>query len=1745
MPMSLRRKTKPVLSSKDRRSIEKKVAARLSLETLEKRELLAADLVGGLADLAEGEGDPKVQMRLIATDLQGQPLDTLYINQAFHLNGYVKDLRADAKGAFTSYMDIDFHKGLVEAIGAISHAEPYNNFKSGSVDVSGSLGVIDEVGGMAGLTELGGDERLVFTVPMRAIGAGTVVFDGNAADTLPAHQVLVYGENDEVPPSLITFADLSLEISDLGSLPYSEDFNDGSADAMTVTQGSFEIQQNRYQSTPANAQDTAITVIDLTADIPSKTRFQSTINLEYANNRRRNAHLVFAYQDADNYKFAGLNAESRRWVISEVVNGQTRELRRSNVNPTQNKNYQLELVIDGSRATLSVDGVTKVANTFSGNLNVGKFGLLADGANSRFDNVHISEIFPVPLSEQDVAETVKGQSITINVLANDSHEQDGAALHIVSVEGVDNATVELQDNNSDNKADVLVFTPDSDFTGSEIFTYVVGDSNGQTDSADVLVDVLPGIPLEEDFSSESPAGFEVVTGNWRVENGAYVAQNRGGRSLAKIRTGAVNPTETEFSATISMPRVSGYNSNVELVFDYVDGDNYKFVGGSVDSRMWYLGKVSNGQRSVTQTVRAEIGRQEYQLAVVIRGKSLTFEVGEETVLSHDYEVAPNVGLFGLAANRAKPVVDDIRIREFVPAPVAEDDAVQTVVNTPVDIAVLGNDGHETDGTFIYIESVSSVENGTAELKDTNDDGKNDTITFTPATDYRGTTSLEYVVRDNAGQTDRGDVLITVAAALPLEVDFDDGTAVDFNYTSNKWRFNGGGFQSTDTRSVNIATTNLGVELPGKYKVGAVQTTQGYLASGFVFNYTDVSNYKYVRQTSQGYQIGQVVSGRSTVLKNIRETVRTDRSYELELHVENQQVSLLADGVVKASVTVDGTLNDGQVGLYTYRSQTKFDDFFVKEIVPTPVAVDDTRQTIVNTPVTLNVVANDSHDVDGTAFSIVSVTQPEHGSVTFDAGAGTVTYTPSADWRGQAEFSYTVADDANVTRSDRGDVLITVAAALPLEVDFDDGTAVDFNYTSNKWRFNGGGFQSTDTRSVNIATTNLGVELPGKYKVGAVQTTQGYLASGFVFNYTDVSNYKYVRQTSQGYQIGQVVSGRSTVLKNIRETVRTDRSYELELHVENQQVSLLADGVVKASVTVDGTLNDGQVGLYTYRSQTKFDDFFVKEIVPTPVAVDDTRQTIVNTPVTLNVVANDYHERDGELIFIESVSGVDNGTVELIDTNGDNKNDQIVFTPDNNYRGIESFTYVITDGDGYQDEARVQITVASELPIDINFDGNSAPDLIVNDNQWTIADEKITAIGRGINIGNILIGEALPNNYEISAQINIQEAGGYQGNAYLMVNYEDNQNYIYAGADQRNGRWVIAQVSNGRTEILVQNRQTIRTRTNYDVKVRVEGKELSLIVDENQRASHTFDANLNQGQVGILTINGRSYIDNIHVDEYVVMSDAEDDRAGARVNETVVIDVLANDYAPNGELKITSVTQPNDATLTLVDSDEDGLDDKVQFVPTADFEGTVTFTYTIEDPKGFIDSATVNVRVADALNYVEDFDDNQAQDFNSVSGIWEVSNQRFGNDGSSDNLTLVDLGQATPAAFEVGVTINSEAIAGKAANGLIVFNYVDPDNYRYAGALVGAGKWVIGETVNGNFRTLTKVADANIATNRDLAISLLYENHTATLRFGDQQVVQRQFQDSVEGGDLGLLARNAITQFDDFYARAVDEAMGDE
>src|SRR6266508_342149 len=73
----------------------------------------------------------------------------------------------------------------------------------------------------------------------------------------------------------------------------------------------------------------------------------------------------------------------------------------------------------------------------------------------------------------------------------------------------------------------------------------------------------------------------------------------------------------------------------------------------------------------------------------------------------------------------------------------------------------------------------------------------------------------------------------------------------------------------------------------------------------------------------------------------------------------------------------------------------------------PVAVDDAASTFKNTPVTVDVLANDS-DADGDALSVPGLTVPAHGTATLNAD-GTVTYAPNAGFSGTDTFTYRAFD----------------------------------------------------------------------------------------------------------------------------------------------------------------------------------------------------------------------------------------------------------------------------------------------------------------------------------------------------------------------------------------------------------------------------------------------------------------------------------------------------------------------------------------------------------------------------------------------------------------------------------------------------------------------------------------------------------------------------------------------------------------
>ena len=99
----------------------------------------------------------------------------------------------------------------------------------------------------------------------------------------------------------------------------------------------------------------------------------------------------------------------------------------------------------------------------------------------------------------------------------------------------------------------------------------------------------------------------------------------------------------------------------------------------------------------------------------------------------------------------------------------------------------------------------------------------------------------------------------------------------------------------------------------------------------------------------------------------------------------------------------------------------------------PVADGDTFTTNEDTPLTGNVLANDT-DIDGDALTASLVDGPAHGTLALNAN-GTFTYTPSANYIGADSFTYT-ASDGTVTSS-IATVSITVSPVNDAPVANDD------------------------------------------------------------------------------------------------------------------------------------------------------------------------------------------------------------------------------------------------------------------------------------------------------------------------------------------------------------------------------------------------------------------------------------------------------------------------------------------------------------------------------------------------------------------------------------------------------------------------------------------------------------------------------------------------------------------------------------
>lgn len=430
----------------------------------------------------------------------------------------------------------------------------------------------------------------------------------------------------------------------------------------------------------------------------------------------------------------------------------------------------------------------------------------------------------------------------------------------------------------------------------------------------------------------------------------------------------------------------------------------------------------------------------------------------------------------------------------------------------------------------------------------------------------------------------------------------------------------------------------------------------------------------------------------------------------------------------------------------------------------PIANNDFNNTLVDVPVSGNVITNDIDlNGDNLIVNTTPVSGPSNGSVTLNAN-GTYAYTPNSGYQGEDEFVYTVCDDGTPSLCDQATVYIEV---IPITSGNEPPIAnADVAQTMEDVPVSGNVLvNDDDPDGDNIILNTTPIMDPANGSVtlnpdGSFTYTPG---SGFIG--TDTFIYSICDDATPSLCDTAVVT--INVLPDsgpnndppfaADDAALTPQEVPVSGNLLTNDFDPNGDNIIINTTPVSGPTNGTVVvssnGDYTYTPDPTFigTDQFVYQIcddgVPSlcatatcyitvypdnnpPVATDDINTTLVDVPVSGNVSTNDW-DPDGDDLTVNTilVTGPSNGSVTM------NPDGSYTYTPNPGFNGEDSFTYVTCDNGvpSLCDTAEVSIEV---VPIST---GNEPP-IAQDDAAQTQVDVPVS--------GNVLVNDDDPDGDNI-------------------------------------------------------------------------------------------------------------------------------------------------------------------------------------------------------------------------------------------------------------------------------------------------------------------------------------------------------------------------------------------------------------
>jgi len=568
---------------------------------------------------------------------------------------------------------------------------------------------------------------------------------------------------------------------------------------------------------------------------------------------------------------------------------------------------------------------------------------------------------------------------------------------------------------------------------------------------------------------------------------------------------------------------------------------------------------------------------------------------------------------------------------------------------------------DPDDDALSASLISDVIHGTLDL---NGDGS---FTYEPNLNYNGTDGFTYQVDDLNGGTDTATVTIIVN---PLN---DQPDADDYSFDVDEDTFLTGNVLADD-RDVDGDTLTASV-------VNDVSNGSLTLKNNGSFTYTPNQDYN------------------------------GDDNFTYK--VDDGQGEPNSTNTATVSITVDPVNDD-------------------------PIAGADAFEVIEGETLNGNVLTNDS-DVDGDTLTASVVNGVSHGSLNLN-GNGSFTYTHNGTDSDQDSFTYQVSDGQGGTDTAKVSITIISVNHAPNAVadtfDVNEDESRTDNVLANDSDVDG----DTLTASLVSSVSNGNLTLNGNGSFTYTPNPDYNGSDTFTYeandgrdepNSTDTAT---VTITVNPVNDDPIAVDDNTFEVNEDESL-TDNVLTNDFDVDGDTLTAsLVNGVSHGSLNLNDngsftyTPNENYSGTdsFTYQvsdgqggTDTATVSITVNPVNDQPNAVNDnTFEVNEGESLTGNVLANDS-DPDGDTLTASLVSDVSNGNLTL------KEDGSFTYEPNENYSGIDTFTYEANDGQGQPnstDTAMVTITVkqVNKSPVavadtfDVNEDTSLNGDVLTND-----------------------------------------------------------------------------------------------------------------------------------------------------------------------------------------------------------------------------------------------------------------------------------------------------------------------------------------------------------------------------------------------------------------------------------------------